>query len=592
MSYELNSKINYFEILCIDPSDLNMLPDEEAKSKFIKKAYTKMLRKYPPDRYPEEFKLIRQAYEVLYDSKTRREYEITVEMEEKGYKEKVDEHLLHAQQAMNAQDFKKAIMEYKKALVIAPELTYIRNLLGLAFLCDNQYDAAVNQFEKLVSESKENSTYQTNLGIAYFKSEQYDKAEKALKTALALDPQNSSAILQIARLYYRMNNMDKSIQILRKAIHYDGVVDFEDFIYFFEMVEMYIYSNNIDEAEKVIDEIEAELLEDPESVKYIAWKFANLAYNLYEIKAYRLAKKIAERSLMMDPENENIEKLLNASENLDRLYSMMDKLLNDDDILPPLKGPLYYYFYGDNIEENKYKASVQKNIDAIESYIKYSAAEVVKSINILKERYYSLYECKKDIFDEIFKIAQKNKKRDEQWLQLKDDYLILNCFKRLIALWLSEDIKDSERKIYFYEIMEELKSEPLSEVSASINRIMTKYRALYDLNPEFLREIKQITDAHSHTPSTPRHSYSSSSSSSSDSSCFVATAAFGTPWAHEIDILRRWRDEVLTKNIFGMLFIKFYYAVGPYLARIVDKSDILKKIVRKIIYYIIRNIKF
>jgi len=75
------------------------------------------------------------------------------------------------------------------------------------------------------------------------------------------------------------------------------------------------------------------------------------------------------------------------------------------------------------------------------------------------------------------------------------------------------------------------------------------------------------------------------------SNCFVATAAFGTKWADEIDILRNWRDNSLKYHKFGRLFIKFYYQIGPSLANFVEKSSLFKKITRKIIYFIVKKIK-
>ena len=62
--------------------------------------------------------------------------------------------------------------------------------------------------------------------------------------------------------------------------------------------------------------------------------------------------------------------------------------------------------------------------------------------------------------------------------------------------------------------------------------------------------------------------------------CFIATAAFGTPFAEEIDVLRSFRDNRLRKSFLGRFFISFYYAVSPPIAWIVSKSSLLKKITR------------
>jgi len=45
--------------------------------------------------------------------------------------------------------------------------------------------------------------------------------------------------------------------------------------------------------------------------------------------------------------------------------------------------------------------------------------------------------------------------------------------------------------------------------------------------------------------------------------CYVATCVYGSYDCPEVWTLRRFRDDILSKNFFGRLFIKCYYAVSP-----------------------------
>ncbi|MGD9116325.1 MAG: hypothetical protein PVJ61_03995 [Dehalococcoidia bacterium] len=63
-------------------------------------------------------------------------------------------------------------------------------------------------------------------------------------------------------------------------------------------------------------------------------------------------------------------------------------------------------------------------------------------------------------------------------------------------------------------------------------------------------------------------------------SCFIATAAFGTDAAREIDVLRDFRDEVLLPNSWGARFVSFYYKNSPPLADFIARHDTIKSIVR------------
>ena len=62
--------------------------------------------------------------------------------------------------------------------------------------------------------------------------------------------------------------------------------------------------------------------------------------------------------------------------------------------------------------------------------------------------------------------------------------------------------------------------------------------------------------------------------------CFIATAAYGTPMAGEIEILREFRDEYLLTNPLGQALVDLYYRVSPPMAEFITEHPSLKPIVR------------
>jgi len=66
----------------------------------------------------------------------------------------------------------------------------------------------------------------------------------------------------------------------------------------------------------------------------------------------------------------------------------------------------------------------------------------------------------------------------------------------------------------------------------------------------------------------------------SDGGCFIATAAYGTPMAEEIEILREFRDEYLLTNPVGRALVALYYRVSPPMAEFIAEHPSLKPIVR------------
>ena len=63
--------------------------------------------------------------------------------------------------------------------------------------------------------------------------------------------------------------------------------------------------------------------------------------------------------------------------------------------------------------------------------------------------------------------------------------------------------------------------------------------------------------------------------------CFIATAAYGTSSAEEIDVLRSFRDRVLARSDAGRDLIAFYYAASPPLAELIARHEVLRLLVRE-----------
>ena len=62
------------------------------------------------------------------------------------------------------------------------------------------------------------------------------------------------------------------------------------------------------------------------------------------------------------------------------------------------------------------------------------------------------------------------------------------------------------------------------------------------------------------------------------SGCFIATATMGN-YDHPVVLqLREFRDNHLSKNNWGRMFIKYYYVLSPYPANIISKNNFVKKI--------------
>ena len=67
------------------------------------------------------------------------------------------------------------------------------------------------------------------------------------------------------------------------------------------------------------------------------------------------------------------------------------------------------------------------------------------------------------------------------------------------------------------------------------------------------------------------------------SGCYVATAVYGSYDCPEVWTLRRFRDNELSANLFGRLFIRLYYAISPSLVKLFGETVVFKTVMRKVL---------
>ena len=63
-------------------------------------------------------------------------------------------------------------------------------------------------------------------------------------------------------------------------------------------------------------------------------------------------------------------------------------------------------------------------------------------------------------------------------------------------------------------------------------------------------------------------------------SCFIATAAYGSPIDPHVEILRKFRDNCLLANKIGQKFVRIYYKYSPVVADYIVKHEILRAMTR------------
>jgi len=70
--------------------------------------------------------------------------------------------------------------------------------------------------------------------------------------------------------------------------------------------------------------------------------------------------------------------------------------------------------------------------------------------------------------------------------------------------------------------------------------------------------------------------------------CWIATAAYGSPLAPELNALRAYRDQVVLTTPFGQQLVSRYYHFSPPVARIITEHENLRRIVRWLLQPLVR----
>jgi tetratricopeptide (TPR) repeat protein len=166
-------KKNHYEVLGIP----NTATDDE-----IKRAYFGMVRKYQPDRFPDEFKEIRAAYEILMDGKKRADYDAIG-----GLPVSVRPLFHEAQRFDRLGRSDRAAELYRTILKDHPELDRVREHYARALYGNEKTGKAIEVWEELCRRNPDNPRYAKELGQCYLERGWTKKAQAEARRSLALD---------------------------------------------------------------------------------------------------------------------------------------------------------------------------------------------------------------------------------------------------------------------------------------------------------------------------------------------------------------------------------------------------------------------
>ena len=200
---------NYYELMEID---------KNADERQIKAAYFKLVRKYSPERSPEEFKKLRAAYETLSNHKKREAYDRTESLQ--GEEAYLFGQANKARQEGRIQD---AIRIYEMLVKENPTLNNMRFELARTYEADGKTGRAIEVWEELCKLEPNNSVYSYELAESYSLRGWRKKAISRYERTVALDPGNSAAWADLIEAHEDAGEHEQEYQRTSDALSaFDG----------------------------------------------------------------------------------------------------------------------------------------------------------------------------------------------------------------------------------------------------------------------------------------------------------------------------------------------------------------------------------
>ncbi len=398
--------IDYFK-------ELNIQID--ASDNEVKNAYFNMTKKYPPEKFPREYRVIRDAYETLIDKAKRDVYTLeTFDIETKNIlNEGID--------LAKSEKYDLAVVNFEKVLQKYPNNSKVKKDLAICLMRGRNYKKSSKILKELVIREPNNIEYYKLLINAYGDNYDFKNLESVLKKSLNLKNVEVDFYLKLFEIYNESELRDytKAIKVLKDGLENKNI-NSKKYKLYLKFLDLSDRLDCKDDFNKGCEALSGIILKD--NYEEVKSSILNLLDRILKEFHFKNGVRLTSTALVLIDEKKDMETLEKIM-NLRRSFLELSRLYEDKSINEDFKKIVFYNFVieflKDDIEFNKDVERINQNFF---NNFNFEDDELVKSIGKLKNDYSNVYLETRKLSDKVLGRYSKVQKIKEEKNVPKESY--------------------------------------------------------------------------------------------------------------------------------------------------------------------------
>lgn len=431
------SLINFRRMYMIDYfKELNIQID--ASDNEVKNAYFNMTKKYPPEKFPKEYRVIRDAYETLIDKAKRDAYILeTFDLEIKNIlNEGID--------LAKSEKYDLAVLNFEKVLQKYPDNSKVKKDLAVCLMRGRNYKKSSKILKELVIREPNNIEYYKLLINAYGDNYDLKNLESVLKKSLNLKNVEVDFYLKLFEIYNESELRDytKAIKVLKDGLENKNI-NSQKYKLYLKFLDLSDRLDCKDDFNKGCEALSGIILKD--NYEEVKSSILNLLDRILKEFHFKNGVRLTSTALVLIDEKKDMETLEKIM-NLRRSFLELSRLYEDKSINEDFKKIVFYNvvseFLKDDIEFNK---DVERTTQNFFNNFNFENDELVKSIGKLKNDYRNVYLETRKLSDKVLsryskvqKIKEENNVPKEFYSKRREGNPIKILFRKVINSFIDK----------------------------------------------------------------------------------------------------------------------------------------------------------